>query len=293
MKADQILAKYAQGERNFSGLNLNGLCFKGKTLTGANFSNSSLKGTNFSYANLQGCQFHDVKIGIRSSHLIVLIMLCCGLLAMVGFGLFVVTISQLYLFSATNFTAILLGLCLLIADCFLFLIFPFHLIKNNCLSLLTIPLILGLTGIIIGAFIGKITLPVSLSLALIGGITGVIIGLLIIVIVTVLGLISSVLSIWASLLFLLIPLFTNFLIANFFAFAQILNFAVSLTIIMISCLLGVLALKNNLRSAFLLKLPHLLTAYLGTRFYYANLTNAEFNQSWVKMKNIDLRQAHL
>jgi uncharacterized protein YjbI with pentapeptide repeats len=40
MKAHEVLKRYADGRRDFSGENLTGQSFKGKDLSGANFSES-------------------------------------------------------------------------------------------------------------------------------------------------------------------------------------------------------------------------------------------------------------
>ena len=291
MRADELIAKYVQGERDFRGLNLNGLCFKGKNLADANFSKSSIKSTNFSYANLQNCQFHNVKTGIRSSSLILLIVICCCFLIISGLFFFVVTISELYIFSSTSFTLIVIGVFSLIVDLFLLFILPFYLIKNYWLRLVTIPFITGLTGAIIGAFAGKITIPVSLTLAFISGITGVIIGLLIILMAMTIILIAIILNLWTSFLFILIPIFSGFIITSIFAFAQIYTLSISLAVIFISFLLSWFALQGNIRYSFLLKLSEAIACYLGTNFHHANLANAEFNRTLIK--NVDFRKANL
>jgi len=57
MTATEILAKYKQGERNFSGLDLAGADFSFADLSNVNFSGSNLKNADFSFANLEGDNF--------------------------------------------------------------------------------------------------------------------------------------------------------------------------------------------------------------------------------------------
>ena len=50
MKSEEILKLYAQGERNFRGLNLRGQSFRDKDLQGADFSKADIRGTDFTGA---------------------------------------------------------------------------------------------------------------------------------------------------------------------------------------------------------------------------------------------------
>jgi uncharacterized protein YjbI with pentapeptide repeats len=50
MKADEVLRRYAAGERDFHRVNLRGQSFKGKDLSGADFSEADIRGANFTNA---------------------------------------------------------------------------------------------------------------------------------------------------------------------------------------------------------------------------------------------------
>ena len=65
MKAHEVLKRYADGKRDFSGENLRGQSFKGKNLSGANFSEADIRGANFTNAKLTGANFKDANTGLR------------------------------------------------------------------------------------------------------------------------------------------------------------------------------------------------------------------------------------
>jgi len=68
MKADKLLQLYQQGERNFRGLNLRGKSFQGQDLSGADFSKSDIRGANFTNASLRNTNFSSVKAGLQNHH---------------------------------------------------------------------------------------------------------------------------------------------------------------------------------------------------------------------------------
>lgn len=65
MKAREVLARYAAGERNFQGVNLRGQSFQGQNLSGADFSKADIRSTNFTKANLRGANFTGAKCGLQ------------------------------------------------------------------------------------------------------------------------------------------------------------------------------------------------------------------------------------
>jgi len=65
MNAAQLLQRYAQGERDFSGADLRGCNFKGQDLSGADFSGADIRGASFEGARLQGAIFSRVKAGLQ------------------------------------------------------------------------------------------------------------------------------------------------------------------------------------------------------------------------------------
>ncbi len=64
-KAQELLRRYAEGERDFSEEDLRGNSFYGKDLAKANFSRANIHGVNFSNTNLTGANFSDAKAGLE------------------------------------------------------------------------------------------------------------------------------------------------------------------------------------------------------------------------------------
>lgn len=84
MKSEEILRLYAQGERNFRGLNLKGQSFRGKDLRGADFSKSDIRGTDFTGALLQEANFSHAKGGLQHHHVLILAATLVSLAVIVG-----------------------------------------------------------------------------------------------------------------------------------------------------------------------------------------------------------------
>jgi len=85
MKARQVLANYAAGERNFQGENLRGQSFKGETLAGADFSRADIRGTDFTGANLTGVKFCGAKAGLQKRRMALNLMIALVMSVLSGF----------------------------------------------------------------------------------------------------------------------------------------------------------------------------------------------------------------
>lgn len=65
MKAQEVLRRYATGERNFQGANLRGVNFKGQDLSGADFSDADIRSANFSRTTLKDTSFTRAQAGLQ------------------------------------------------------------------------------------------------------------------------------------------------------------------------------------------------------------------------------------
>lgn len=74
MRATEVLKRYADGRRDFSGENLRGQSFKGKDLSGANFSEADIRGASFTNAMLCNVNFREAKAGLQSRWTICLVV---------------------------------------------------------------------------------------------------------------------------------------------------------------------------------------------------------------------------
>jgi hypothetical protein len=85
MKAQEVLRRYAAGERNFCSANLRGANFKGQDLSGANFSGADIRSANFTNATLRDANFTGAQGGLQRRWVAVQICLVALLAGLSGF----------------------------------------------------------------------------------------------------------------------------------------------------------------------------------------------------------------
>ena len=95
MKAEEVLRRYADGQRDFTGENLRGQSLKGKELSGADFSKADIRGANFTNATLEGVKFIGAKAGLQRRWAVSLVLVSWLLAAIAG--LFAIFMSAIVL----------------------------------------------------------------------------------------------------------------------------------------------------------------------------------------------------
>ncbi|MBE9223536.1 pentapeptide repeat-containing protein [Cyanobacterium stanieri LEGE 03274] len=290
MNKNDILKEYQEGKRDFTSLNLDGLSFKGENLSGANFSQCSLKNTNFSYANLSDCQFKQVTTGIQFNHIIIILLIFTLFFIIIGIAIFILTISNLYIFSDVNSTSIIFGLFFLILSFISIFFLPFHLFKTTIVKLFIIPFFLGLIGIITGFLLGMSHLPFALTLSLINGFTNLSTGCVIVLMFISLGSVFVVFNMIITGFYGILSIFIAFLMANFFNFAYTQTISYGIVLLLISSLFTIIIFTKKNQYSHFFKLTKFTIYCSGTKFCYANLINTDFNNSYLKY--IDLRHSN-
>lgn len=148
MKAHEVLKRYADGRRDFSGENLRGQLFKGKNLSGANFSEADIRGANFTNAMLTGANFKGAKAGLQRRWATGLVI---GLWVLSGLsGIYALLLGVLLSESSNSFQ-------LIIISCFALIVFAVSWLVN-----IRKGLVLGLKPFTI---VGALARAVALSFA--------------------------------------------------------------------------------------------------------------------------------
>ncbi|NEP10066.1 MAG: hypothetical protein F6K14_07580 [Symploca sp. SIO2C1] len=84
MKASEVLRKYKDGRRDFSGECLRGQSFQGENLAGADFSEADIRRANFTNAYLRGAKFCGAKAGLQRRWAVFLVVVLWMLSALSG-----------------------------------------------------------------------------------------------------------------------------------------------------------------------------------------------------------------
>ncbi len=85
MKAQEVLRRYKEGNRNFRGANLRGQSFKGQDLSGADFSEADIRSANFTNAKLRDTNFTQAKAGLQRRWAIGLVLVSWFMAIIFGF----------------------------------------------------------------------------------------------------------------------------------------------------------------------------------------------------------------
>ena len=297
MKAQEVLQRYANGERDFKRVNLRGQSFQGKDLSGADFSEADIRGTNFRGAILQGANFSQVKAGLQRRWVVFLtvvslaLSLIAGLLALIP-GLFINYILNF----DTNLNhfeqVIIISTCFLVLGVQIFITIRQGLIAG--LVTLTVTVAVTFVGfaaavvfpeILVNLYTGELTVALVVVAAFAGAVIGTLTLVFAVAIAGFLGFVGVLAGAIVGAL----------MVTQALNGALILAFAVAgaFSILGINTYVAWRVLRNNEKDvdAWIGKFAVALTTVTSTIFYKADLTDANFTQA--RLKNTDLRAKSL
>lgn len=322
MKASEVLARYAKGERNFQWVNLRGQSFKGENLSGADFSRADIRSTNFTNANLQGTTFFRAKCGLQKRWVILLTILSWFIALISGCLSIFYNASVSSILESSLIDQIFGWVALLVIVIFLILTIRHEIrigvviVTIICAAIFAVAVILGLVlsgsvlvtkifvvvtlgGLLVtvtglGAVAGTLAAAAAMAaaLAVAGEILGTVTGARIFtVVLTELGT-ESVVKAGACVGVLLVAVsgaqtFTVGLESETDKVAE----AVAIVITFVGAYVGWRAMTKKLKDPWVLNFAIVFASVGGTSFYGADLTDANF--SGTKLKSTDMRKAIL
>ncbi|MEM9273152.1 MAG: pentapeptide repeat-containing protein [Cyanobacteria bacterium P01_F01_bin.143] len=294
MKAKEVLRRYADGERNFRGVNLRGCSFKDKDLSGADFSEADIRRANFTNAKLRGTNFSGAKAGLQRRWVIAL-MIVAWLMAIISELFYTISLAGLlYVLSEDaelNSSGKIINILVLSV---IHLIFFYFTIRRGLVAGISSFAVAGAIAVsgaitIAGAFAGAgafavaITVAVAGSIAVAGAVAvTVALAFAIAVAATVTGVFAVTVA--AALAFAVT-------IARVFAVAVTVAVTVAIAFVLLSAYVSWRALKGDERDAWIRSFAIAFAAIGGTSFRGADLTDTNFTGA--KLKSTDLRDAIL
>ena len=320
MKAKEVLAKYAEGEKDFRRVNLRGQSFKGQDLSGTDFQGADIRGTNFTGANLTGVNFQEVRAGLQWHWMIAQLLLSSVLAAISAFfSIFAVTIvtlsfnsgnlenqiagwvalTVLVIFSITllyqgvNFTSSssAVAIAALVTGAVVSAVSFFVSSFNSSMAAFTIAFAVAFVSASVGTFAaaGSFTAIVSsaVSLTVTGANLAILAFTMFLTFVVAFTLASASVSTFTA------QSFSIFIFVEEVTYPEIFAYAVSFTgtLIILSTYIGWQAMKGDEKYTLIRTIAVALAAIGGTNFRQANLTEADFYKA--TLKNTDFRKANL
>jgi len=271
MKAHEVLKRYADGRRDFSGENLRGQSFEGKDLSGANFSEADIRGANFTTATLTGANFKGAKAGLQRRWAICLLIISWLIAGVSGSfsGGASYSVVELIFDTNNNVTNQLSVLIVLVA----LFIFTIH----YGLLFFVVP---GAFAII--AIIGNLAVARAVAVAVIGAGTA---AMAVAVAETIAGTIAGTIAVAIAGTIAV----TSTKVAPIAAVTAGAVGAIAVTLL--SAYLGWRALTGDERDAWIRSFAIAFATVGGTSFYNADLTDTDFTCG--KLKSTDFRRATL
>ncbi|NEO04941.1 pentapeptide repeat-containing protein [Moorena sp. SIO3I8] len=314
MKANEVLRRYAEGERDFRRVNLRGQSFQGKDLSGADFSEADIRGTNFKNANLKGTKFCKAKAGLQKRWVIVLLLVSWIGLGLSGFISFLSgTLLASSIFINNDVEAQVLGWIALVAIIVFFTVSIRQGIGVAIAVALAIAVAIAiagtfiLSGYVIFAVAGAVALAGAGSLAgaiaralylaidkfeaINGYVTFAVAGAIALAMAGAVALAGALTlaGVVTSKIYLLSFSMPTGYLAGVLGLAESLGIVPVLPGSLIGTYLGIRAIKGDPRDAWIRTIAIACAATGGTNFYKADLTDADFTGAI--LKNTDLREA--
>ncbi|NEQ17848.1 MULTISPECIES: pentapeptide repeat-containing protein [unclassified Moorena] len=298
MKAQTILARYAQGERDFRRENLRGQSFQGRDLSGADFSKADIRGANFKNTILTGTKFRQAKAGLQRSWSIVILLVSSIALILSAIVSFYGGCYAAFIVNDVQGANLIFGWIALVAIIVLFVVILGQgiqtvqgLVVGLVFAFAVAVAVAGAFGLAFPfalAFALGLPLVIALAVATTGAGSGVLDGVL----VGVLGLlvavgaaVAGVFAVQQSALTFSRTGALGFEVAS--AIGGTLAFLLSL----LGSYLGWEALNQDPKHAWIRTIAIAFAATGGTSFYNADLTDADFTGA--TLKSTDLRKANL
>ncbi|NEO74616.1 pentapeptide repeat-containing protein [Moorena sp. SIO3H5] len=298
MKSQTILARYAQGERDFRKVNLRGQSFQGRNLSGADFSEADLRGANFKNAMLRGTKFRQAKAGLQRSWSIAILLVSSIALILSGITSFYGGSYTAFIVNYVKGANLIFAWIGLVAIIVLFVVILNQGIETVQALVVGFVFAFAIAVALAGAF--SLAFPFALAFALglpwvialavattgaaMEVFDGVLVGILGLL-VAVGGAVAGVYGIQQLALPFARTGSLGFQLAS--SLAGTLAFLLSL----LGSYLGWDALNENPKHAWIRKNAIALAATGGTSFYNADLTDADFTGA--TLKSTDLRKANL
>ena len=297
MKAKQVLARYAAGQRNFAGANLRGQSFQGQDLSGSDFSGADIRGANFTGGNLKGCNFTAANSGLQRRWVLGLMIASLACMILSGIVTGIAGIFVFIVFTDSELFNPIMGIILLV----FYSIFIFVTIRKGIeaslrfsifsltisFAMAVVSTIFKFGGAVAVAFVVDGIVGGALSGAAAGAVTFIgAIGLAIAVAVA--GYAAGAFTVSIAVIFaIVIAAYANVS----FAVALGVTILSASSILMLSVYIAWYALKENQKYILVLNLAVACVALRGASFRYANLMGSNFTQA--QLKSIDLRDSQI
>ncbi|NET67835.1 MAG: pentapeptide repeat-containing protein [Moorea sp. SIO1G6] len=293
MKANDVITRYKNGQRDFRRENLRGQSFQGKDLSGADFSEADIRGANFNSAILTGTNFCQAKAGLQKRWVTVLLLVSWIVSGLSGIASLLGGALVASFFDSNSLDDPVSGWIALVTLIIVYSVILRQGIGSEVAVAAAVAVAIAIAFTIAIAFIIAITIAAAFAFAFTITIAFPVAVAFIIAVAFAITIIlaSPVAFPVAITIFITIAI----AIASDWELASggswVVAIAVALVLVLLGAYLGWRGLKGNPRDAWIRTIAIALAATGGTSFYNADLTDADFTGA--TLKSTDLRKATL